>query len=53
MVKPLFDVIEYSDNYSKKSGILWQYCRDQPVLETNNSFTDFNTANTATCSFKI
>ena len=31
----MYDVIEYSDNYSKRSGILWQYCRDQPDLNDN------------------
>ena len=24
-------MIEYSDNYSKTSGILWQHCRDKPA----------------------
>ena len=31
VVMPMYNLIEYSDNYSKKSGILWQYCRDEPV----------------------
>ena len=26
----LFNLIEYSDNYSKTSGCLWQYYRDDP-----------------------
>ena len=25
---PMYNLIEYSDNYSKTSGILWKYCRD-------------------------
>ena len=24
----MYNVIEYSDNYSKTSGSLWQYCKD-------------------------
>ena len=28
--------MEYSDNYSKTSGSLWQYYRDEP----NNNLTD-------------
>ena len=27
---PLYDLIEYSDNYSKSAGSLWQYYIDEP-----------------------
>ena len=27
---PMYNLIEYSDNYSKTSGSLWQYYRDEP-----------------------
>ena len=27
---PMYNLIEYSDNYSKTSGSLWQYYRDYP-----------------------
>ena len=27
----MYNLIEHSDSYSKTSGSLWQYCRDQPV----------------------
>ena len=27
---PVFNLIEYSDNYSKTSGSVWQYYRDEP-----------------------
>ena len=27
---PMHNLIEYSDNYSKTSGTLWQYNRDEP-----------------------
>ena len=26
----MYKFIEYSDNYAKRSGSLWQYCRDEP-----------------------
>ena len=26
----MYNLIECSDNYSKTSGCLWQYCRDDP-----------------------
>ena len=29
-VMPMYNLIEYSDNYSKTSGNLWQYYRDDP-----------------------
>ena len=29
-VMPMYNLIEYSDNYSKTSGTLWQYYRDEP-----------------------
>ena len=30
IVMPMYNLIEYNDNYSKISGILWQYYRDEP-----------------------
>ena len=27
---PTYNLIEYSDKYSKASGSLWQYCKDVP-----------------------
>ena len=27
-IMPMYNLIEYSDNYSKTSGSLWQYCKD-------------------------
>ena len=29
---PMYDLIEYRNNYSKTLGTLWQYCRDGPAL---------------------
>ena len=29
----MYNLIEYSDNYSKTSGTLWQYCKDIPVVK--------------------
>ena len=34
---PLYNLIEYSDNYSKKSGSLWQYYKDDP---NDNNITE-------------
>ena len=30
IVMPMYSLIEYSDNYSKTSGSLWQYYKDDP-----------------------
>ena len=30
IVMPMYNLIEYSDNYAKISGTLWQYYRDGP-----------------------
>ena len=30
IVMPMYNLIEYSDNYSKTSGSLWQYYKDDP-----------------------
>ena len=31
VVMPMYNLIEYSDNYSKTSGSLWQYYRDKQI----------------------
>ena len=30
---PMYNLIEYSDNYSKTCGSLWQYCKDMPAID--------------------
>ena len=32
IVMPVYNLIEYSDNYSKTSGSLWQYCKEMPAV---------------------
>ena len=49
----IYNLIEYSDNYSKILGILWQYCRDEPALDNNGCITDFNEGNAGNNLFKI
>ena len=43
---PMYKLIEYSDNYSKRSGSLWQYCKEILAVNNDGSITDFNEANT-------
>ena len=49
---PVYNLIEYSDNYSKTSGKLWQYCKEIPVVDNEGNVIDFNGAN-ATDSFNF
>ena len=51
-VMPMYNVIEYSDNYSKTSGVLWQYCKEIPAVNHAGNIVDFNGAN-ATDSFNF
>ena len=43
----MYNLIEYSDNYSKKFGILWQYCKDIPAVNDKVDFDEFDGANAA------
>ena len=41
IIMSVYDLIEYSDKYSKTSGILWQYYRDDSFLNKNGDIADF------------
>ena len=41
----MYNLIEYSDNYSKTSGSLWQYCKETPAVDDNRNIVAFNRAN--------
>ena len=49
---PMHNLIEYSDNYSKTSGSLWQYCKDMPAVNNAGDIFDCNGTN-ATDSFNF
>ena len=34
---PMYNLIEYSDNYMKISRSLWQYYRDEPFIDNNGN----------------
>ena len=34
---PMYNLMEYSDNYAKTSGSLWQYCKNIPARNNNNN----------------
>ena len=41
IVMPMHNLMEYSDDYSKTSGSLWQYCKDKPAVDNNNAIVNF------------
>ena len=54
MVIPIYNLIEFSDNYSNISGSLWRYYRDEPSLNSGeNNIVDFTTANPGSKSFRF
>ena len=48
----LHNLLEYGEGYAKKSGILWEYCKDIAVIDNNNAIVDF-TENNLTDSFNF
>ena len=53
VVMPIYNVIEYSDNYTKTSGSLWQFCWDEPALNTADNISDFPTGNNNNVSIEF
>ena len=53
VVMPMYQLIECSDNYSKTSGILWQYCSVEPAPNDDGEIVDFTADNATTDSFKL
>ena len=47
----MYNLIEYSDNYSKTSEVLWKYYRDEPFLDANSAITDFPADDNKSASF--
>ena len=52
IVMPMYNLIEYSDNYSKISGSLWQYCKDILAVNNNGEIVNF-AVNNLTDSFNF
>ena len=54
IVMPMYNLIEYSDNYAKTTGSLWQYCKDIPALNANDGIIIFEEGNlTDPFNFKV
>ena len=51
---PMYNLIEYSDNYSKTSRSLWHCCEDTPAVDSNNAIVNFAENNlTDSFNFKV
>ena len=50
----MYNLLEYSDNYSKTSESLWQYTKDIPAVDDNNVIVHFTNNNlTDSFNFKV
>ena len=50
---PIYNLVEYSGNYSKTSGRLWQYYREEPALTNSGTIANFHAAhNSGSFKFK-
>ena len=45
IVMLMYNLIDYSDNFSKTSGSLWQYCKDIPDVDDNDGIVNFKGTN--------
>ena len=50
---PMYNLIEYSDNYSRTSGSLWHCYNDEPFFNANGAIADFPANNNNNASFKF
>ena len=53
IVMLMYNLIEYSDNYAKTTGSLWQYCKDIPARNNNNNAIIIFAENNLTDSFNF
>ena len=52
-IMPMYNSIEYGDNYSKTSGSLRHYYRDEPFLNADGAIADFPAENNNSALFKF
>ena len=49
---PMYNLIEYSDNDSDKSGSLWRFKRDEQPVNNNGTFIDITAENSSSFKYK-
>ena len=50
---PMYNLIEYSDNYQDSSATLYQYKRDEPPVNNNGAIIDLTANNSDSFEYKI
>ena len=53
VVMRMYNSIEYSDNYSRTSGSLWQCYREETFLDANGAIADFSADKNKSASFNF
>ena len=49
---PLYNLLEYSKNYRKTIGSLYNYYRDELTNDRNDNFANRNVVNSEACKYK-
>ena len=49
---PIYNLTEYSDNYSDTSGTLWQFKRDEQPINSNGAFINLIAENCSLFKYK-
>ena len=49
----MYNLTKNSDDYSKTSGSLWQYCKDQSALTDATAIKNFQVDDNNSASFKF
>ena len=52
VVMPMYNLLEYSKNYKKTTGSLWNYYRDEPNSNTNNDNITHSILNSKSFDYK-
>ena len=53
VIMPMYNLIEYSNNYSETSGSLWQNYRDEPAFADAGAIKNFDVGNNNSASFEF
>ena len=52
VVMPMYNLLEYSKNYRKTTGSLWNYYRDEPSSSTDNNNITHSILNSKSFHYK-
>ena len=53
VVIPMYNLLEYSKNYKKTTGSLWNYCRDEPSSTIGDNNTTHSILNSESFDYKV